>query len=35
MSKQGVEFLNSWLAEHITEGLKQAVDGDGASWVEA
>lgn len=31
MSKQGVEYLQSWLAEHITEGLKQAVDGDGAS----
>jgi hypothetical protein len=31
MSKQGIDFLNSWLAEHITEGIKQAVDGDGAS----
>lgn len=31
MSKQGIEFLNSWLAEHITEGIRQAVDGDGAS----
>ena len=31
MGKQGIEFLESWLAEHITEGLKQAVDGDGAS----
>ena len=31
MSKQGIEFLEIWLAEHITEGIKQAVDGDGAS----
>ena len=31
MSKRGLEFLNSWLVEHITEGIKQAVDGDGAS----
>jgi hypothetical protein len=31
MSKQGIEFLQSWLAEHITEGIKQSVDGDGAS----
>lgn len=31
MSKQGIAFLESWLAEHITEGIKQAVDGDGAS----
>lgn len=31
MSKQGVEFLESWLAEHITEGVKQQVDRDGAS----
>ena len=31
MSKQGIEFLESWLAEHITEGVNQQVDGDGAS----
>ena len=31
MSKKGLEFLESWLAEHITESIKQSVDGDGAS----
>ena len=31
MSKQGIEFLESWLAEHVTEGIKKSVDGDGAS----
>jgi hypothetical protein len=31
MSKQGMEFLESWMAEHITEGIKQSVDGAGAS----
>lgn len=31
MSKQGIDFLESWIVEHITEGIKQAVDGDGAS----
>ena len=31
MSKQGIEFLESWLSEHITECLREAVDGDGAS----
>ena len=31
MSKQGIVFLESWLAQHITEGIKQQVDGDGAS----
>jgi hypothetical protein len=31
MSKQGVVFLQNWLAEHITEGIKQCLDGDGAS----
>lgn len=31
MSKQGIDFLLSWLAEHITDGIRQAVDGDGAS----
>ena len=31
MSKQGIEFLESWLSEHITEGIKKAVDSDGSS----
>ncbi len=31
MSKQGIAFLENWLVHHITEGIKQAVDGDGAS----
>lgn len=31
MSKAGIEFLESWLAEHITEGIKLAVDSNGAS----
>lgn len=31
MSKKGLQFLESWLPEHITESIKQAVDGDGAS----
>ena len=31
MSKRGAEFVESWLAEHVTEGIKRAVDGDGAS----
>jgi|GEM_PF-3325029 len=31
MNKQGLEFLENWLTEHITEEIKQAVDGDGAS----
>lgn len=31
MSKQGIAFLENWLAEHITEGIRQAVDGDGVA----
>lgn len=31
MSKEGIAFLESWLAEHITEGIRKQVDGDGAS----
>jgi hypothetical protein len=31
MSKQGVEFLDRWITEHVTEGIKQAVDRDAAS----
>lgn len=30
MSKLGIEFLQCWLADHITEGIMQSVDGDGA-----
>ena len=31
MSKQGVEFLERWIIEHVTEGIRKAVDGDAAS----
>ena len=31
MNKRGVEFLERWIAEHVTEGIKEAVDGDAAS----
>lgn len=31
MSKLGVEFLDRWITEHVTEGIKKSVDGDGAS----
>ena len=31
MSKQGVEFLDTWITQHVTEGIKKAVDGDAAS----
>ena len=31
MSKQGVEFLNRWIIEHVTEGIIKAVDGDAVS----
>ncbi len=26
MSNQGIAFLDRWITEHVTEGLKQAVD---------
>ena len=31
MSEQGIAFLDKWITEHVTEGIRQAVDGDGAS----
>ena len=31
MSEQGIEFLDRWIVEHVTEGIKKAVDGDAAS----
>jgi len=31
MSKQGIDFVEGWISQHVTEGIKQAVDGDGAS----
>ena len=31
MSKQGLEFLDRWIVEHVTEGIINAVDGDAAS----
>jgi len=31
MSKQGTEFLERWITEHVTKVVKKAVDGDGAS----
>lgn len=31
MSKQGIEFLDRWITEHVTEGIKKAVEGDAAS----
>jgi hypothetical protein len=31
MSKQDIEFLDRWITEHVTEGIRKAVDGDGAS----
>lgn len=31
MGKRGVEFLERWIIEHITEGIKKAVDGDADS----
>ena len=31
MSKQGIEFLDRWITEHVTEGIMRAMDGDGAS----
>ena len=31
MTKQGVEFLDRWIVEHVTEGIRKAVDGDAAS----
>ena len=31
MSKEGLEFMDRWITEHVTEGIKQAVDRDAAS----
>lgn len=31
MSKKGIEFLDRWIIEHVTEGIKKAVEGDAAS----
>ena len=31
MSKQGTEFMARWITEHVTEGIRKAVDGDAAS----
>ena len=31
MSKQGVAFLDQWIVKHVTEGIREAVDGDAVS----
>ena len=31
MSKRGVEFVDSWITQHVTEGIIKAVEGDAAS----
>ena len=31
MSMRGVEFLDRWIVEHVTEGIIKSVDGDAAS----
>ena len=31
MTKKGVEFLDRWIVEHVTKGVRKAVDGDAAS----
>ena len=31
MSKQGIEFLDRWIIEHVTEGGKKSMDSDSAS----
>lgn len=31
MSKLGIEFLDRWIIEHVTEGIKKSVDRDAAS----
>jgi hypothetical protein len=31
MSKQGIAFLDRWITEHVTDGIKQAVHRDAAS----
>ncbi|HUQ36660.1 MAG TPA: hypothetical protein VM144_09830 [Aestuariivirga sp.] len=31
MSNQGVEFLNRWIEEHVTERIRKSVESDAAS----
>jgi hypothetical protein len=31
MRKPGVAFLDRWITQHVSEGIKKAVDGDAAS----
>ena len=31
MSEQGTAFVDKWITEHVTEGIKATVDGDAAS----
>ena len=31
MTKQGIDFRDRWIVDHVTEGIKKAVEDDAAS----